>query len=274
MKQKFEKNPSQARQLYEFLNEQNHPKNISIDESNEKQIVKRKRTKIHEKRNGFTCVQNNHKHDEDDVVFMSEEDEFIAQREKPTHKNTNHEKDDLFSKTLCKRKSKKNFQKSNDEDEEYILPSNDEDEEYILPLTEIKEEEIFENENNMNGHLTDITSNLLNPKDVKVNMTGCLTYEGKKLDFIVRSISKTKTCDKHFIFYPDKNTKQADWLDLDLNNFVWKSNEGKTFREGKILNVKFPTTQAEETSTEDLTMVMSSFRDSFLGISSKNNFKL
>jgi len=71
-----------------------------------------------------------------------------------------------------------------------------------------------------------LSTDVPNPKDVIVGMTGYLAYgnvdEGEKINFIVGAIANEKKDGKHFIIYPD-GEYNSEWLDLDLKKFFLQS---------------------------------------------------
>jgi len=95
-----------------------------------------------------------------------------------------------------------------------------------------------------------LSTDVTNPIDVVVGMTGYLAYDDegteKKLDFIVAAIANEKTDGKHFIIYPDADDEyNSEWLDLDLKNSSYKAygvyyDDKTKWYEGKIWDLKFP----------------------------------
>lgn len=80
---------------------------------------------------------------------------------------------------------------------------------------------------------TDVETNVLDTGGVVRGMTGRLIHhEGKTVEFEVRNVHIKNKDGKHFISYINKDIKpDAELLDLDIKNFVYKS-YGKKWRKG------------------------------------------
>jgi len=115
--------------------------------------------------------------------------------------------------------------------------------------------EILENEDtaaNLSNYATigdednaSLSTDATNSKEVVTGMTGRLIYQENNLDFEVRTVNPKNKLGKYFIRYLNTKTKpEAEWLDLDLQNFSYKSydakkcHKGKKCHEDKIVSLK------------------------------------